>query len=67
MCVQDLFSLALAPWSWGVRYGRAGQGLLPLCLTLLLFAVQLKDPQCFCGEEPGGPCESSWEVRLGQR
>lgn len=67
MCVQDLFSVALAPCSFkvGSKVGRAGQDLLPLCLAFLPVAVQLEDPQRFCGEEPGGPCESSWAARLG--
>lgn len=58
MCVQDLFSLALAPRSFklGNKAGRAGQDLLPLSLKFLPLAMQLEDPQRFCGEEPG-PCE----------
>ena len=65
MCVQDFFSLALAPSSLrlGNEAGRARRDLLPLCLLRLPLAMQLEGPQCLWGERDQGALRS----QMGQK
>lgn len=65
MCVQDFFSLALAPSSLrlGNEAGRAGRDLLPLCLLRLPLAIQLEGPQGLWGERDQGALRS----QMGQK